>query len=231
MTNCPPDQHHDALALEGERAARQRREEFVNTLTHAAGCALGLAGVVWLLATVLQDGARRQVVACAIYGVALVSVYLASALSHAFHLSPWRRPLRMLDQACIFLLIAGTFTPPALTYLSSGMWWLVPAAMWVIALGGFISKAFFAHQVEAVTTRLHLVLGWMPVLAVKPLATFAPLGMLLWLLAGGICYTVGAVFLTRDHYPYFHAVWHLLVIAGSTCHYVAIWLYCTSAAV
>jgi hemolysin III len=213
------------------QAARLHREERVNALTHAVGCLIGTIGASALLVVVLKRGDRVQIAACALYGAALVAVYLASALSHAFHQSRLRRLFRMLDQGCIFLLIAGTFTPPALTYLRGTLWWVLLGTMWMIALAGFVAKTFCAHRVEAVTTRLHLVLGWMPVLAVKPLISLAPLGMLLWLLAGGLCYSFGVLFLHRDHLPHFHAVWHLLVIAGSACHFVAIWVYCTTAVV
>jgi hemolysin III len=221
-----PDWH----AIHAAREARMLHEERINTITHAAGCALGLAGVVALLSVVSRHGTRLQIGACVIYGVALVAVYLASTLSHAFHNTGLRRRFRMLDQACIFLLIAGTFTPPAITYLQTGMGWLVLVAMWCVALGGFVAKAFYAHKVEAVTVRLHLMLGWMPLLAIKPIVTLAPGGLLAWILAGGLCYTIGTIFLSRDHVPYFHAVWHLLVIAGSVCHFVAIWIYCTAMA-
>lgn len=224
LTQTRPTWHD----LHEARLARRLREEWINTLTHAIGCALGVAAVVGLIVTVVRHGNGAQIFACVLYGAALISVYLASSLSHALHQSRWRQAARMLDQAFIFLLIAGTFMPPAMTYLPRGRWWIVPAVMWGIALAGFISKAFFAHRVEAVTARLHLLLGWMPVLAAKPLILVAPVGMFAWFVAGGVCYTLGTLFLHRDHLPYFHAVWHLLVIAGSICHFIAIWVYCTA---
>lgn len=221
---------HDPLvqARHAARLSRLHREEAVNTITHGLGCVLSVFGVVWLFDVVARSGSPAQIVACVIYGLALVAVYLASALSHAFHQSRWRRLFRMIDQACIFLLIAGTFTPLAVTYLSMLHWWWLLAVMWGIALAGFTSKAFFAHRVDAVTARLHLMMGWLPVVTLKPMVTVAPGGMLAWMAVGGVCYTVGTIFLHRDHYPYFHGVWHLLVIAGSACHFVAILLYCTA---
>jgi len=215
-------------ARHAARLARLHREEAINTITHGLGCVLSVVGVVWLFDVVARSGSPAQIVACVIYGVALVAVYLASALSHAFHQSRWRRLFRMIDQACIFLLIAGTFTPLAVTYLSMLHWWWLLAVMWGIALAGFTSKAFFAHRVDAVTARLHLMMGWLPVVTLKPMVTVAPGGMLAWMAVGGVCYTVGTIFLHRDHYPYFHGVWHLLVIAGSACHFVAILLYGTA---
>ncbi len=224
-----PTQPNNWHAVHEARVTRLHREERVNALTHAVGCLIGAIGASALLVAVVRRGNGVQIAACVVYGAALVAVYLASALSHVFHESRLRRTFRMLDQGCIFLLIAGTFTPPALTYLRGTVWWLLLGAMWTIALAGFVSKTFFAHRVEAVTTRLHLVLGWMPVLAAKPLVSLAPVGLSLWLLAGGLCYSFGVLFLHRDHLPHFHAVWHIFVIAGSACHFVAIWVYCTTA--
>jgi hemolysin III len=212
------------------RAARLHQEERINTITHGIGCAISVVAVGYLFTVVIEHGSWPQIVACVVYGVALVAVYLASALSHAFYDSRWRRLFRMIDQACIFLLIAGTFTPPAVTYLSAAYWWWLFVVMWGIALVGFTLKAFFAHRVDAVTARLHLMMGWIPIVSLKPMVTAAPAGLLWWMLAGGVCYTAGTIFLHRDqHYPYFHAVWHLLVVAGSACHFVAILLYCTTA--
>lgn len=213
-----------------QRASHLHFEERLNWITHGVGFLLGVAGVAWLLKQVAQSGDRMQLMSCTIYGLSLMAVYLASTLSHLFHHTHWRRRFRILDQACIFLLIAGTFTPPALTYLREGYWWFLHGSIWMVALAGFASKAFFAHQIEAVSTTLHVALGWGPVVAIKPLLTSAPVELFGWLLAGGICYTVGTAFLNRDR-AYFHVIWHLLVIAGSVCHYIGIYQYCTAAPV
>lgn len=217
---------HDAHAA---RVALLQREERMNCLTHALGAIAGAVGVSYLLTIAARTADGRQVAACAVYGAALVAVFAASALSHAFHQSRYRRLFRTLDQAFIFLLIAGTFAPLAETFLRQGSWWILHAAIWTVALAGFASKAFFSHQIEAVSTRLHLVLGWMPVLAVKPIMAIAPLGLGGWMLVGGCCYSIGTLVLRYDHRPYFHVVWHLLVIAGSFCHFLAILAYCTIA--
>lgn len=222
-------EHLEWQAIHAARAARLMREERMNCLTHAVGAAAGVAAVAYLLAVTARTGDTRQLIACGVYGCALVAVFVASALSHAFHQSRLRRLFRTLDQACIFLLIAGTFAPLAETYLRQGDWWLLHAAVWTVALFGFASKALFAHQIESVSTRLHLILGWMPVLGVKPIMSLAPLGLAGWMLLGGCCYSLGTIVLRYDHRPYFHVVWHLLVIAGCACHFVAIWAYCTIA--
>ena len=132
----------------------------------------------------------------------------------------------MLDQGCIYLLIAGTFTPLALEYLRGGWWWLLMAAMWGIALVGFSSKVLWAHRVEAVSTAAYVCMGWLPAVALKPMIAIVPAGCLWMMLAGGLCYTVGTLFLTFDRKALFlHAVWHVFVIAGSAVHYFTILHY------
>ncbi|MEX0714737.1 MAG: hemolysin III family protein [Pirellulales bacterium] len=210
-------------------AARLRVEEPINSATHGIGFVLSIAGVVLLLATAADFGDVWQLAACAVYGGSLIAVYAASTLSHLFQAPRLRRLFRIVDQALIFLLIAGTYTPIAFTWLRHGHWWIVLALMWAIASAGFVSKAIFVHRIEGVSTMLHVLMGWLPVVTVKTLIDRAPPGLLWWMLAGGICYTVGTIFLNRDQkVPYFHAVWHLMVVAGSACHYWAILAYCTA---
>ena len=130
----------------------------------------------------------------------------------------------------IFLLIAGTYTPVALTYLRGGGWWVLHAAIWGNALFGFISKAAFAHRVQLtqVSITLYVVLGWLPVLFTPLLIGVVPGRLLLWFLCGGLAYMAGTVFFIFDHrIRYFHAAWHLMVVVGSVCHFVGILLYCT----
>lgn len=219
--------------LEAARAvvlARLREEEKINGATHALGLALSVVGFELLLARAFRLGDAWQIAGCVVYASALVAVYAASTLSHAFQHPRLRRLFRILDQAFIFLLIAGTFTPLSLSYLRGGAWWVLFGVMWLIALGGFVSKAAFAHRVDAVSTALHVTLGWLPVLAAKPMMALVPGGLLWSMFYGGMCYTVGTFFLMRDErFPYFHAVWHLLVIAGSAFHFWGIYWYCAAA--
>jgi hemolysin III len=206
-----------------------REEEKINSFTHALGLVLSIIGFELLLRRTFQSGDGWQIAGCAVYASALVAVYAASTLSHSFEQPRLRRLFRILDQAFIFLLIAGTFTPLALTYLRGGAWWVLFGVVWTIALGGFFSKAIFAHRVDTVSAVLHVILGWLPVIAIKPMLAAVPGGLLLSMLYGGVCYTCGVFFLSRDErYPYFHAIWHLLVIAGSAFHFWGIYSYCTA---
>lgn len=205
---------------------RRIQDEIANSITHGIGLALALVGAVALMALAIQDGGAREIVGCAIFAASLVAVYAASTASHVFQKPRLRRLFRILDQACIYLLIAGTFTPLALRYFRGGWWWLLLAAMWGVAIVGFLSKVLWAHRVEAVSTIAYVLMGWMPVLGVKWAIAVVPMGCVWLMILGGLCYTVGVVFLTFDYKAlYLHAVWHLFVIAGSTVHYLAIVTY------
>jgi hemolysin III len=208
-------------------------EEFFNALTHAAGCVLAVVAALVLLAQVLRHGDRWQTAAAGVYCATLVAAYAASTLSHVFQAPRARTVFRIADQALIFLFIAGTWTPIAFAWLRHGhAWWAFHAGLWAVALAGFLSKALFAHRVTlgTVSTVLYLVLGWSPVLVSVPLVHALPMPLCLWLLAGGVCYTLGLLFFHfDDRVPYFHATWHLLVVAGSACHNFGILIYCTAA--
>jgi hemolysin III len=208
------------------------REDWFNASTHAVGFALAVAGAIVLLSKVSRDGGRGQLAACGVYTLTLVLAYAASTLSHVFTNPTARNAFRIADQALIFLFIAGSWAPVAVTWLwASPWWWSFHACVGGVALAGFVSKALFAHRVTmgTVSAALYLVLGWSPVLVARPLISICPMPLLLWLLAGGVAYTLGLIFFRYDNrVPYFHAAWHVLVIAGSACHYFGILNYCTT---
>ncbi|MBI1338082.1 MAG: hemolysin III family protein [Phycisphaera sp.] len=208
-------------------------QERMNAVTHGLGLAFGIAGAAIVVVLAARHGGTWQVWGCAIYAATLVAVFATSTLSHMLHRPRLRHMMRTADQAMIFLFIAGSYTPVAMAWLRGGPWWVLHALVWGVALAGFISKALFAHNVRLgrVSTALYLLLGWMPVMAAWPLLTTLPTGLVVWLVVGGLFYTVGTVFFRYDHQVrYFHAAWHVLVLAGSTCHYLGIVLYCTTPA-
>jgi hemolysin III len=205
--------------------ADQRREETANSLTHALGAVLSVAAAAVLLYFAVERGDPWRLAGCLLYAVPLVAVYTFSTLSHVVRGPRPRRAFRMLDQGAIYLLVAGTFTPLALAYLRHGWWWLLPAVIWTIALGGAFSKFVLAHRVDAVSTAVYLFLGWLATLSAPVMLQVMPPPAPLLMLLGGISYTLGVGFLLLDErYRYFHATWHLLVLAGSACHYAAILL-------
>jgi hemolysin III len=149
-----------------------------------------------------------------------------SAQPLAFPAAVHRHWFRSLDQGSIYLLIVGTCMPFAAVYLRSGWWCLFFGVMWTIALSGFVSKIMFSHRVEAVAIWSYVLLGWMPIATVPSLMELVPATALWWMLIGGLCYTCGTLFLVFDNrHPLFHAVWHVFVMLGSTCHFMAILLF------
>jgi hemolysin III len=204
--------------------SRPWSEEWANALTHALGAALSVVGAVVLLARAVRDGTPAQLLGCAVCAATLVAVYTSSTLSHFVERPRWRRHFRALDQACIYLLIVGTYTPPALTYLYGGMLSVLFWTMWGVALFGAAAKLFLRHRVEAVSTVTYVTLGWMPILAAPTALNTVSLPIIFLFVAGGLCYTGGVYFLLNDtRVRYFHVVWHLLVMAGSACHFLAVY--------
>jgi hemolysin III len=208
------------------------KEERLNVATHGLGFCASVVGTVFLLRAVSRDGGTWEFAGCLIYAVTLASTYAVSTLSHLFRSPHWRPGFRAADQAIIFLFISGTFTPIACRWLRDGLWWTLMMAMWGVAFAGFVGKALYGHRVHlgTVSTGLYLLLGWMPVVVAWHLATTASLGLVAWIVGGGLCYTLGILFFHYDaRVPYLHAAWHLMVVAGSTCHYFGILFYCTQA--
>jgi hemolysin III len=201
------------------------RAELANSITHGLGLVLSLLAAPVLLSAAWH-GDAWQFTACLIYAASMVSVYAASTCSHWFRKPRLRHFFRMLDQGCIYLFIAGTFTPIAATFLRGGSWWVLPAAIWTVALGGFISKIFFVHRIDCASVIVPVLLGWLPLAGGPALLQVVPSPVIWWMLAGGICYSAGTFFLIHDHrHVLMHSVWHLLVMAGSACHFFAIWQY------
>jgi hemolysin III len=198
-------------------------EELVNVVTHGIGLMLSIAGAIVLIARSLSQGDPYLVAGCSVFSMTLIAVYAASTLSHAPLGPRLRHWFRRLDQGFIYLLIVGTCMPFALTYLRTEWWFLFFGLMWTVALCGFVSKTLFSHRVESVTIWSHLLLGWMAIVTVPSLLEVVPAAALWWMLVGGLCYTCGSLFMVYDNrYPLFHGVWHLFVIAGSTCHFMTI---------
>lgn len=216
----------DTISATHSLALQRQSEEWANTLTHAIGLALSIAGGRLLCTTAAASGDATRYVACQIYVATLIAVYLFSTLSHWISQSPAKQVCRALDQAFIYLLIVGTYTPPAVTFLYGGLLSVLLGAMWTVAAIGFLSKTVLRHRVNSISTVSYLLLGWMPVLSAPAAWLLMPERALSLFAAGGICYTVGVYFFLNDHrVRYFHSIWHLLVIAGSTFHFAAVYYY------
>ena len=198
-------------------------EEAANTFTHGVGFLLSVLGAGAMAIQVLREGDLWRIAGCMVFTFSLVAVYATSALSHCCSAPSLKRFFRTLDQGFIYFLIVGTFTPFSLAFLRTTPWCLFLMVNWIIAIFGFCSKIFLGHRVDTVSVWIYVVLGWIPVAAAPALVGLVPAVGLWWMVVGGLCYTVGTVFLIFDrHVCHFHALWHLFVIAGSTCHFFVI---------
>ncbi len=202
---------------------RTDAEEFINTLTHGLGLVLAVIGALIMGWSVRQYGDAWRMAGCGIFAASLVAVYAASTLSHSCSNVRWKSFFRRLDQGFIYFLIVATYTPFGLAYFRTGVGWLLLITLWTAALFGFFSKVVFAHRVHQISIWTYVALGWIPWVALPALKNTVPIVSGWWMLGGGMCYLLGTLFLWYDaRVRHFHAVWHLLVIAGSVCHFLAI---------
>ena len=201
------------------------REEVANSVTHGLGLLASIVGAVVLVSLAAQQGEGWHVASAAVYGATLVALYAASTLYHVFKGTRARDVLRLLDHCAIYLLIAGTYTPITLVSLRGGWGWALFGTVWALAVAGIFFKVFATGRFGYLSTVAYVLMGWICVLALKPILLLLSPGAIALLLAGGVSYTLGTVFYAWERIPYSHAVWHLFVIAGSVCHYLAIALY------
>ncbi len=206
-------------------AAYTPREQLANSLTHGLGALLSVAGLVALVVFAGRHGDAWQVVSTAIFGVTLVLLYSSSTLYHSFRDERAKQLLQKFDHAAIFLLIAGTYTPFVLVTLRGPWGWSLFGVVWGLAIIGVTLKFWLAGRFRLISTLIYLAMGWLVLVALKPLMAALPAGGFRLLVAGGLCYTGGAVFYLWKRLPYHHAVWHLFVLAGSVCHWAAVFLY------
>ncbi|MDT7808113.1 MAG: hemolysin [Acidobacteriota bacterium] len=200
-------------------------EEVANCITHGVGLALSVVGFVALLMLALADGDAWHVLSGTVYGASLVTLYLASTLYHGARTPRAKHVLQVLDHCCIYILIAGTYTPFTLVTLRGGWGWTLFGLVWGFALAGILFRVRFGTRYRPVTVASYVMLGWLCVIAVKPILATVPLAALAWIAAGGLAYTTGVFFFASKRIPHGHAIWHLFVLCGSVCHYVAVVLY------
>ncbi|MDZ7629870.1 MAG: hemolysin III family protein [Gemmatimonadaceae bacterium] len=198
------------------------REEIANAITHGVGALASAAAGAVLVTIASLHGSRLQQICAIVFGTSLVLLYTASTLYHAIPSAIAKRRLKVFDHCAIYTLIAGTYTPFALIGLRGTVgWWLFGVA-WGLALIGIVFKLFFTGRFKLFSTLVYIGMGWMALFAIKPMMMNIPLPSLIWLLAGGVAYTAGTVFYHNERLRYSHAVWHLFVLAGSACHFIAV---------
>ncbi len=201
------------------------REEIVHALTHGAGVILSIAGLSWMLYVSIVAADPWRIAASAIYGVTLIVLFLASTMYHSMYKSRHREVFKLLDHCAIYLLIAGTYTPFLLVAMRSDTGWWLFGTIWALATAGIVKKLWFRHRFPKLALASYLGMGWLVVVAAPQLAAaIGPNGMA-WLIAGGISYSVGAIFYALDRIPFNHAVWHVFVLAGGICHFMSVILH------
>jgi hemolysin III len=205
--------------------ANPEREELANSVTHGLGVLLSVVGLGVLVVYAAMNGNAWHVVSTAIFGTTLVLLYTTSTLYHGLRGARLKQRLQKFDHAAIFLLIAGSYTPFVLVTLRGPWGWSLFGIIWALAVAGVTIKFWLAGRYRLVSTVIYVLMGWLVMVAIKPLAAALPAGGLKLLVAGGLCYTGGAAFYLWKRLPYHHAIWHLCVLAGSACHWAAVFLY------
>jgi hemolysin III len=200
-------------------------EEIANSISHGLGFVLAVAGAPILIVTALRQGTVADVVAVSVFAASMALLYLSSAIYHALPTGRIKNVFHVLDHAAIYLLIAGTYTPFTLGVLRGGWGWTLFGMVWGLAAFGVLLKVFAGIRWNGLSTALYVGMGWLIVIAAKPLWESLPMAGLAWLLAGGLAYTAGVYFYLRKTLRFGHFVWHLFVVAGTACHFVAVWKY------
>ena len=202
-------------------------EEIFHSITHGIGAGLAVVGLVVLLVPAAQEDDAWRIVSFSIFGTSLTLLYLASTLYHSIQNDRLKGLFRHFDHLAIFLLIAGTYTPVTLISLR-GVWgWTLFGLIWGFAVGGIVYELLFLGRYKWITVMIYLGMGWLAIVAIKPMLTMVPRGLFWWLLAGGLCYTSGVLFYVRKKMRYHHVLWHLFVLFGSACHFLGFFFYLT----
>ena len=200
-------------------------EEKININSHAIGFILSLAASVLLVTHASLHGNVWHVVSFSIFGASLVILYVASTCYHSTKKPELRSRLRIIDHASIYVLIAGTYTPFTLVTLKGSIGWVIFGVTWGLALTGIILKLFFTGRYKFISTLMYVFMGWVIIFAIKPLINNLPLEGLLWLVAGGMAYTIGAILYSIKKIKFNHAIFHVFVFIGSFSHFVAVFFY------
>ena len=201
------------------------KEEKINVISHAIGLVLSIVALVLLVVYSSLYGDVWHITSFAIYGASLIVLYSASTFYHYSQNPKLRSRLNIFDHAAIYVLIAGTYTPFTLVVLKGWVGWTIFGISWGLALIGIVLKLFYTGKYDKISTIAYVLMGWVIIFALKPLINNFPLNGLLWLLAGGIFYTIGAVLYSFKNMKYNHAVFHIFVLLGSFSHFMAVFFY------
>jgi hemolysin III len=218
-----------AATMQQAAAAAERRqslgEEIANSVSHGVGLLAALAAFPVLVGAAWQRGNAMEIAGASVFATSVVLLYVTSTLFHAFPHSRAKRVFQVLDHAAIYFLIAGTYTPFTLGVLHGAWGWTLFGLVWGMALAGTALKVFGGIRYNTLSTLVYLAMGWLVVIAADVVWARVPGWGIFWLFAGGIAYTAGAAFFLAERVRYFHFVWHLFVIAGTACHFIAVYWY------
>lgn len=198
------------------------KQEILNTISHGMGIVLGIVGLIFLLVK-NNNSNIYSTLSIWTFGLSLIILYTSSTIYHFFVNENWKKKARVLDHMSIFLLIAGTYTPICLITLEKSSGWTLFTIVWTIAALGIIMKIFLTGKVDKLSLLLYLVMGWLLVFDIKNIANSMTSQALLFLVLGGVLYTLGTIFYARDKMPYAHFIWHLFVLGGSASHYAMVY--------
>lgn len=201
------------------------KEEVANALTHGLGVLLSIPALVFLILFAVKYGNTWHLVSFSIFGSTMILLYLFSTLLHSVHHPKAKRILAILDHSAIYLLIAGTYTPFVLVTLRGPLGWTLFGIVWALAIIGIIFKVFFIRRFMILSTVFYVLMGWMVIIAIKPLYAGLQFDGFMLLLTGGILYTIGAIFYVWTRIPYNHAIWHGFVLAGSAAMFFCVLFY------
>ncbi|WP_353092836.1 hemolysin III family protein [Tissierella praeacuta] len=204
------------------------KEEIANGITHGIGVLFGITALVILLVMSIGKGDRLSIIAFSIYGACFIFMYLSSTLYHSITNERAKGILRVFDHSSIFLFIAGTYTPIALLTMDGALRIGILIAVWFIAIFGIVFKIFTFGKFDrfkAFSLSLYICMGWIAVFTIKPIIRMTSIGFFMWILGGGLLYTLGTIFYSIKKIPYHHAIWHIFVLAASVAHFVGIILY------
>jgi hemolysin III len=201
------------------------KEEIANSIVHGIGAALGIAALVILIVSAALKGSAWHVVSFSIYGATLIILYTMSTIYHALTHRRAKDIFEIFDHCAIYLLIAGTYTPFTLVPLHGRLGWWMFGIIWGLAIIGIVFKVYFVKRFIVVSTMIYIGMGWMITIGLKRLWEAMPTAGLIWLALGGVLYTGGTIFYVKKRVTYFHAIWHVFVLAGSICHFFCVLLY------
>lgn len=196
-----------------------------NSISHGVAFIASVVAVPLLIVYSIQHGSTEGIVGASVFGGVTISLYLISSIYHALPRSRIKRAFQVLDHVAIFLMIAGTYTPFALGVLEGPWGWSILTVIWTLAIVGIVLDANKWLGYPKLSTLMYLAMGWISVIAIKPFFALVPVPGLLWLIGGGLFYTVGVVFYSTEKVRYNHFIWHLFVVGGTTCHFFAVLWY------